>query len=77
VNTICIGLLKSAQWDRRAAAANRPVAELYAEMAGRVPLGRMGESEEYADLAAFLVSARAAFITGAAINLDGGMSPVV
>jgi 3-oxoacyl-[acyl-carrier protein] reductase len=75
VNTICIGLIKSAQWHRRA--GTRPVEELYAEMSARVPLGRMGEAEEYADLAAFLVSERAAFITGAAINLDGGMSPVV
>jgi NAD(P)-dependent dehydrogenase (short-subunit alcohol dehydrogenase family) len=75
VNTVCIGLLKSAQWDRRA--GNRPVGELYAEMAARVPLGRIGEAEEYADLVAFLVSARAAYITGTAINLDGGMSPVV
>ena len=75
VNTICIGLLKSAQWQRRA--GNRPVEELYAEMAARVPLGRIGEAEEYADLVAFLVSERAAYITGSAINLDGGMSPVV
>jgi 3-oxoacyl-[acyl-carrier protein] reductase len=75
VNTICIGLLKSTQWQRRA--GNRPVEELYAEMAARVPLGRIGEAEEYADLVAFLVSERAAYITGSAINLDGGMSPVV
>jgi 3-oxoacyl-[acyl-carrier protein] reductase len=75
VNTICIGLIKSAQWQRRA--GNRPVAELYAEMGKRVPLGRMGEAEEYADLVAFLVSARAAFITGTAINLDGGMGATV
>ena len=75
VNTICIGLIKSAQWERRA--GNRPVEELYAEMGQRVPLGRMGEAAEYADLAAFLVSARAAFITGTAINLDGGMGATV
>jgi 3-oxoacyl-[acyl-carrier protein] reductase len=75
VNTVCIGLLKSAQWERRA--GTRPVEELYAEMAARVPLGRIGEAEEYADLVAFLVSERAAYITGTAINLDGGMSPVV
>jgi 3-oxoacyl-[acyl-carrier protein] reductase len=75
VNTICIGLLKSAQWERRA--GNRPVEELYADLAARVPLGRIGEAEEYADLVAFLVSERAAYITGTAINLDGGMSPVV
>ncbi len=75
VNTICIGLIKSAQWQRRA--GNRPVEELYAEMGKRVPLGRMGEAEDYADLVAFLVSARAAFITGTAINLDGGMGATV
>jgi len=43
----------------------------------RVPLGRVGEAEEYADLVAFLASARAAFITGTAINLDGGMGATV
>jgi NAD(P)-dependent dehydrogenase (short-subunit alcohol dehydrogenase family) len=75
VNTICIGLIRSAQWQRRA--GNRTAAELYAEIGRRVPLGRIGEAEEYADLVAFLVSARAAFITGAAINLDGGMGATV
>jgi 3-oxoacyl-[acyl-carrier protein] reductase len=75
VNTICIGLIKSAQWERRA--GSHPVAELYAEMAARVPLGRIGEAEEYADLVAFLVSARAAYITGTAVNLDGGMGATV
>ena len=75
VNTICIGLLKSAQWDRRA--GDRPVEDLYRDMSARVPLGRIGEAEDYADLVAFLVSARATYITGVAINLDGGMSPVV
>ena len=75
VNTICIGLIKSAQWERRA--GDRPLPELYAELAGRVPLGRVGEASEYADLVAFLVSARGAYITGAAVNLDGGMGATV
>ena len=75
VNTICIGLIKSAQWERRA--GDEPVEALYRRMAEAVPLGRLGEAEEYADLVAFLVSARARFITGTAINLDGGQSPVV
>ena len=75
VNTVCIGLLKSAQWDRHA--GNRTVEELYEEMSAKVPLGRIGEAEEYADLVAFLVSDRAAYITGTAVNIDGGMSAVV
>jgi NAD(P)-dependent dehydrogenase (short-subunit alcohol dehydrogenase family) len=75
VNTICIGKVKSAQWERRAVDGN--VDAVYANMSKNIPLGRMGESEEFADLVAFLVSARAAYITGTAINFDGGLSAVV
>jgi NAD(P)-dependent dehydrogenase (short-subunit alcohol dehydrogenase family) len=71
VNTVCLGLIKSAQWQRRA--GNRTVEELYREIAKRVPLGRVGEAEEYADLVAFLVSSRAAFNTRTAINRAGGL----
>ena len=46
-------------------------------MAERIPLGRVGEAEEYADLVAFLCSKRARYITGTAINLDGGLCPVI
>ena len=38
------------------------------------PLGRYGKSEEIAELTAFLASPRASYITGAAINIDGGIS---
>ncbi len=74
VNTICIGLVKSAQWERR---AKGDLDAFYKDIAKRVPIGRMGEAEEFGDLVAFLVSARAAFITGTAINFDGGMAAVV
>ena len=74
VNTICIGLVKSAQWERR---AKGDLDGYYREAGKRVPIGRVGDAEEFADLVAFLVSARAAFITGTAINFDGGMSAVV
>ena len=75
VNTVCIGLLKSEQWVRRA--GNEDPEELYEELSVQVPLGRIGEAEEYADLVAFLVSDRAAYITGVAINIDGGLSGVI
>lgn len=74
VNTICIGLIRSAQWERRAAGGS--LDDYYANMAKSVPLGRMGEAEEYGDLAAFLCSARGAYITGTSINLDGGLCAV-
>ena len=75
VNTVCIGLLKSEQWVRRA--GNEDPKEFYEELSVQVPLGRIGDAEEYADLVAFLVSDRAAYITGVAINIDGGLSGVV
>ncbi|HEU5324146.1 MAG TPA: SDR family NAD(P)-dependent oxidoreductase, partial [Methylomirabilota bacterium] len=58
VNTVCLGLVKSAQWERR---AGGDLEGYYREAARRVPLGRMGEAEEFADLVAFLVSARAGY----------------
>ena len=75
VNTICIGLIKSAQWDRKSGSGN--VDDLYIEMAKKVPMGKVGEEIDYANLVAFLSSDRSAYITGTAINLDGGLCPVV
>ena len=40
-------------------------------------MGRMGRAEECADLALFLASERGSYITGCAINMDGGLSKVV
>jgi 3-oxoacyl-[acyl-carrier protein] reductase len=74
VNTVCLGLVKSAQWERR---AKGDLDAYYTEVARRVPIGRVGEAEEFADLIAFLASERAGYITGTAINFDGGMSAVV
>jgi NAD(P)-dependent dehydrogenase (short-subunit alcohol dehydrogenase family) len=42
-----------------------------------IPLGRVGRPEEFADLAAYLLSDRSSYVTGSAINLDGGTSPVL
>jgi NAD(P)-dependent dehydrogenase (short-subunit alcohol dehydrogenase family) len=42
-----------------------------------VPLGRIGRAEEFADVVAFLVSSRASYVTGAAINVDGGLCSTV
>ena len=42
-----------------------------------LPMGRMGEAEECANVALFLVSNAASYLTGCAINMDGGVSRVV
>ncbi len=82
VNTVCIGLIKAGQHERRWESAKdaNPGLTLdayYEEMGKRVPIGRVGEAREAGDLVAFLVSERAAYITGVAVNIDGGTSPVV
>ena len=79
VNALVIGLIESGQWERRAAASNMTTQEFMdmAATAMEVPLGRFGRLDEFADVATFLLSERASYITGAAINLDGGLSPVL
>jgi NAD(P)-dependent dehydrogenase (short-subunit alcohol dehydrogenase family) len=42
-----------------------------------IPLGRVGRGEEFSDLVCFLLSARASYLSGIAVNFDGGLSPVV
>lgn len=76
VNTICIGLVRTPQIDRKAKGGD--VEAHYAELARtRVPLGRVARPSEFADLLAFLVSDRASYITGTAINFDGGAGMTV
>jgi NAD(P)-dependent dehydrogenase (short-subunit alcohol dehydrogenase family) len=79
VNALLIGLIESGQWVRRAKEANVALDEFYATMArtSNIPLGRLGRAEEFADVAAFLLSARASYLTGVGISIDGGLSPVI
>jgi NAD(P)-dependent dehydrogenase (short-subunit alcohol dehydrogenase family) len=81
VNAMLVGLIESDQWVRRhktAAGEGKTYEEFIAGMAkGRIPLGRMGKAEEFARMACFLCSDAGSFITGVAINVDGGASPVV
>ena len=44
----------------------------YGKLAESIPAGRIAKPEELGDLAAFLASPRAAYITGQAIAIDGG-----
>ena len=79
VNAMLVGLIVSDQWVKRHA-ATAPGTDFEAftqNLARGVPLGRMGTAEEFANLACFLASEQGSYITGTAINVDGGRSPVV
>jgi NAD(P)-dependent dehydrogenase (short-subunit alcohol dehydrogenase family) len=79
VNAVLIGLIESGQWVRAASGSGQELPQFYERFArgAGIPLGRFGRSEEFADLGCFLLSSRASYLTGTAINLDGGLSPVV
>ena len=79
VNTVCLTNIKSAQslraWE--GSGSGLDYEEWCLEGGKSVPLGRMGEASEVADLVSFLVSERATFISGASINIDGGEGATV
>ncbi|MEU4287264.1 SDR family oxidoreductase [Kribbella sp. NPDC026596] len=55
----------------------RPPEELLRENQARIPLGRYAKPEEVADAALYLASARASYVTGASLTMDGGLTPLV
>ena len=79
VNTVCLTNIRTAQivkmW--KEAGTSLQYDEWCADQGKDIPLGRLGDPEEVADLIAFLVSDRASFITGASINIDGGVAHTV
>jgi NAD(P)-dependent dehydrogenase (short-subunit alcohol dehydrogenase family) len=78
VNALCVGVIKSGQWERRhwRDAPDMPFEKYLEPQARLVPLGRLGEPEEFANVACFLASNAASYVTGTAINVDGGLCPV-
>jgi 3-oxoacyl-[acyl-carrier protein] reductase len=74
VNTVCIGKIKSGQHERRYAREGHSAEAYYKEASKDIPLGRVGEAEEAANVIVFLVSDAASYVTGTSVNLDGGIS---
>jgi NAD(P)-dependent dehydrogenase (short-subunit alcohol dehydrogenase family) len=72
-----VGLIKSAQMARGAARRGVTPEQQYEQMGKNIPLGRVGEAAEAANVIVFLASDAASYVTGASINVDGGTSGVV
>jgi 3-oxoacyl-[acyl-carrier protein] reductase len=80
VNSVNIGFVVTPQWEniRQRRAPDKTPEEFFADLAAReVPLGRFGTVQEVSGLVAFLASDRASYITGASIDVAGGMGKYV
>ncbi|MBI5111218.1 MAG: SDR family oxidoreductase [Rhodovulum sp.] len=63
--------------EQKAKRESRSVDEVSAESTASIPVGRYGEPKEYGDVVAFLASARASYVTGSVIRVDGGFIPSI
>jgi 3-oxoacyl-[acyl-carrier protein] reductase len=77
VNALMVGLIDAEQHEEQARRLGVPYAEHVERLGRTTPIGRIGQPYELAALACLLASDAGAFISGTAINVDGGRSPVV
>src|SRR6204780_4287907 len=77
VNALLIGFIEADQPVRAAARLGVDLQDYMRQRSQEIPLGRPGRAEEFANLACFLASDAGSYITGTAINVDGGLSRVV
>jgi 3-oxoacyl-[acyl-carrier protein] reductase len=76
VNNVCPGWTRTDRVDQllKARAAREGVSpeEVYRSIASDIPIGRMAEPQEFANMVVFLASERASYITGGTFPVDGG-----
>jgi 3-oxoacyl-[acyl-carrier protein] reductase len=76
VNVLCPGYMRTDRsvelMEHRAAVSNTPVEAVVERLSEAIPMKRMGEPAELAAVATFLASARAGYLTGSVIQVDGG-----
>lgn len=73
VNTICPGYIETQRLEKVFAADGGDPQVMRRKLEAEVPMGRIGTVEDIAGLAALLVSPRGRYITGTAIQVDGGL----
>ena len=69
---VCPGTIDTPMLAASCEGWNKPVEELYADVARRIPVRRLGQPLDIAQAAAFLLSDQAGYINGTSIGLDGG-----
>jgi len=79
VNSVNIGYVVTDQWANIHAKRrpDLPAEEFFSSLSTGIPLGRFGADDEVSGLVAFLCSDRASYITGASIDVAGGMGRYV
>jgi len=73
VNTICPGYVETQRLQKVFAAGGEDPALVRRKLEAEVPMGRIGSVDDIAAIVALLVSPRGRYITGTAIQVDGGL----
>ena len=77
VNCVCPGFVETDMWTvvarEQGALLGLPPEEFTRQRRAQVPLGRLERPEDVANVIAFLAGSRAAYMTGQAISVDGGL----
>jgi 3-oxoacyl-[acyl-carrier protein] reductase len=77
VNNVCPGYIRTDRFmevmEARAKNQGIPAEEIIANVEKTIPLGRVGQPKEFANMVVFLASERASYMTGTTIQIDGGV----
>jgi 3-oxoacyl-[acyl-carrier protein] reductase len=73
INVVCPGRIRTDRLLEGARRSGLPTEEFLARASGDIPLQRVGTPEEFANVIVFLASERASYVTGVALQVDGGL----